>query len=70
MEFPGVEFLTHSPLGDVIPIEVKSSERSRKAKSLDSFITRYKPNQAYKITDQNIGVTSGKVITTLPAASG
>lgn len=61
-----VEFLSHGPLGDVIPIEVKSSERSRKAKSLESFITRYKPTQAYKLTAQNVGVTPGKVTTTLP----
>lgn len=37
----------------LIPIEAKSSDKSRKAKSLLSFIKRYNPTYAYKFTAQN-----------------
>lgn len=39
----------------VIPLEVKSSTKTRKAKSLHSFIKKYHPPLAYKITAQNYG---------------
>lgn len=37
----------------IIPIECKSSVKSRRAKSLDSFVQRYAPKYAYKFTAQN-----------------
>jgi hypothetical protein len=50
----------------IIPIEVKSSEKYRKAKSLDSFIKRYSPKLAYKFTMQNYSENKEKWYTTLP----
>lgn len=35
------------------PVEVKSSSRSRRAKSLESYINRYHPPRAYKVSNQN-----------------
>lgn len=37
----------------IIPIEAKSSTKSRKARSLDSYIQKYNPKFAYKFTAQN-----------------
>ena len=54
---------------DIIPIEVKSSSRQRKAKSLDSFISRYSPNNAFKLTGQNYGHSPNRKITTVPIYS-
>ena len=50
----------------IIPIEVKSSEKYRKAKSLDSFIKRYSPKMAYKITMQNYFNNKERWYITLP----
>lgn len=47
-----IEFIVQYQ-GNIIPLEVKSSSKSRKAKSLDSFISRYKPKFAYKLSTQN-----------------
>ncbi|MCD6397555.1 MAG: ATP-binding protein [Spirochaetaceae bacterium] len=51
---------------DIIPVEVKSSNRTRRAKSLDSFIRRYSPNLAIKMSRQNYGYSNQRNITTLP----
>ncbi len=60
-----IEFLLS--LGkEPIPMEVKSSSRSRRAKSLDSYIQKYNPPIAYKLTGQNYGYNQKKKIVTLP----
>lgn len=50
---------------EIIPVEVKSSQKSRRAKSLDSFIQKYNPRFAYKISSQNVG-RSDRGFVTLP----
>jgi len=50
----------------IIPIEVKSSTKSRRAKSLDSFIQKYSPKTAYKITMQNFSKENNRWYTILP----
>jgi predicted AAA+ superfamily ATPase len=60
-----VEFIWPSGT-NLIPIEVKSSERSTRAKSLDSFIAKYAPEYAYKITGQNRGYDPKRNMITLP----
>ncbi|MDQ7009339.1 MAG: AAA family ATPase [Candidatus Gracilibacteria bacterium] len=60
-----IEFLINIG-GDIIPIEVKSSEKYRKAKSLDSFIKRYSPKIAYKFTMQNYSKNEDRGYSTLP----
>ncbi len=60
-----IEFLL--PLDDqIIPLEVKSSHRSRRAKSLDAYINRYHPSLAYKLTGQNFGLGPRGKFVTLP----
>ena len=54
---------------EIIPLEVKSSTRQRKAKSLDAYIQRYSPEQAIKLTGQNYGYTENRKITTAPLYS-
>lgn len=39
----------------IVPLEVKSSTRSRKSKSLDSYIKKYGPAPAFKLSAQNFG---------------
>ena len=51
---------------NIIPVEVKSSNRTRKSKSLDSFIERYSPDLAIKLTMQNFSINKNRKITTLP----
>ena len=51
---------------DILPIEVKSSTKSRRAKSLDAYITRYNPKCAYKLTRQNFSFNAERKITTIP----
>ena len=51
---------------DIIPIEVKSAERSTRAKSLDSYIDRYKPNLALKLTAGNRGYDPNRKMLTMP----
>ena len=51
---------------DIIPLEVKSVKRARKAKSLDSYINRYTPEVAYKLTAQNFGYNEKRKIFTIP----
>ena len=42
--------------GILTPIEVKSADNT-KAKSLSSFITKYRPTKAFKISLKNVGIT-------------
>jgi len=51
---------------DIIPIEVKSAARNRRAKSLDAFIARYSPSLAIKLTKQNFVKENRRGITTVP----
>jgi len=60
-----VEFLWPSGK-ELIPLEVKSSARSTRAKSLDSFIAKYSPPLAYKITAQNRGYDPKRKMMTIP----
>lgn len=48
-----VDFLTEDK-GYLIPIEVKSAENTH-AKSLNSFILRYKPRYSFKVSLKNVG---------------
>ncbi|MBL6988882.1 MAG: ATP-binding protein [Bacteriovoracaceae bacterium] len=43
----------------VIPIEVKSSKKSLKSKSLDSYITKFRPKYAFKCTPANFSDNNG-----------
>lgn len=52
--------------GLIVPIEVKSSERSTRAKSLDAYIARYKPKLVYKLTGQNRGYDPNRNMMTMP----
>jgi len=49
-----VDFLIQAASGDVIPIEVKSSENVR-SKSLQQFVIRYKPKYSIRISGKNFG---------------
>jgi len=60
-----IEFLI-SKNEHIIPLEVKSSSRSRKSKSLDSFVNKYNPERAYKLSSQNFGKQEKRGIITLP----
>lgn len=60
-----IEFLIMTGAG-VVPLEVKSSSRSRRAKSLNSFVDHYRPKEAYKLTGQNFGIHPKNQIKTLP----
>jgi hypothetical protein len=53
--------------GDIIPIEVKSSDNT-KAKSLDVYIQTYKPKYAVKLSARNFGFAGGKKTVPLYAA--
>ena len=60
-----VEFLVLRE-ANIYPLEVKSSKKSRAAKSLDTFISKYSPAAAYKATGQNMGFNKKRKMTTLP----
>lgn len=60
-----VEFLITRG-ADIVPVEVKSSNNFSRAKSLESYIERYQPNLAIKLTPKNIGYDNTKKILTLP----
>ncbi len=60
-----IEFLLAKG-AELIPLEVKSSARSRRAKSLESYINRYHPSQAYKVSWQNRGWGPNQKYQTLP----
>jgi len=49
-----VDFIIQDKHGDIIPVEVKSSENVR-AKSLTLYIQKYKPKKAYKVSAKNFG---------------
>ena len=49
-----VDFVIQDQAGNVVPIEVKSSENV-KAKSLKVFYERYKPSTVYRISTKNFG---------------
>jgi hypothetical protein len=60
-----IEFIVVSEW-NIIPLEVKSSAKSRKAKSLDSYIKRYNPKIAYKVSAQNYWYNKSKWFKTIP----
>jgi predicted AAA+ superfamily ATPase len=62
-----VDFVAQDARGDVIPIEVKSSDNTR-AKSLAVFRGRYSPACSIKITAKNFGKANGIVSLPLYAA--
>ncbi|MBD3321961.1 MAG: DUF4143 domain-containing protein [Chitinivibrionales bacterium] len=64
-----VEFLITKG-ADIIPIEVKSAAKSKRARSLDSFIKRYHPPLAYKLTRGNYGYEPERKIVTVPVYCG
>jgi predicted AAA+ superfamily ATPase len=49
-----VDFIIQNDKGEIIPIEVKSSENVR-AKSLQLYMQRYKPARSYKVSAKNFG---------------
>ena len=51
---------------EIVPVEVKFAARSRRSKSLDAYIARYHPAQAFKLTRQNLGVHHARGFTTVP----
>lgn len=51
---------------EIIPVEVKSAARNRRARSLDAFIARYDSPQAIKLTRQNFIKANSRRITTVP----
>jgi len=53
-----IEFIMHKD-GRFIPIEMKSSKRSRASVSLEKYIDKYRPPLAYKISPRNFGLSSG-----------
>jgi len=53
-----VDFVIQDREGNVVPIEVKSSENVR-AKSLKVFYERYKPAMVYRISAKNFGFENG-----------
>lgn len=50
----------------IIPIEVKSSEKSARAKSLESYIQRFSPELAVKLSPKNIGFDQNYKILSIP----
>lgn len=50
----------------IVPVEVKSSKNTARTKSLDSYIDRYHPELAIKLSLKNIGHNVQKKILTLP----
>lgn len=44
-----IEFLLTTPLGEIVPVEVKSGVRTR-ARSLTSYIQKYQPSQVVKLS--------------------
>ena len=49
-----VDFVIQMANGEVIPIEVKSSENVR-SKSLQQFVSKYKPPYALRFSTKNFG---------------
>ncbi len=59
-----IEFLHRDSSGDIIPLEVKSGTRTR-ARSLESYITRYQPSHAVKFANVHSATRDG-VLSTWP----
>ena len=62
-----VDFVIQDKNGDIIPIEVKSSENTR-SKSLGIYIQTYKPIKAYKVSTKNFGEENNLISIPLYAA--
>lgn len=62
-----VDFVIQDKNGDIIPVEVKSSENTR-SKSLGIYIQTYKPNKAYKVSTKNFGEEKNLISIPLYAA--
>ena len=52
-----VDFLINID-GDIIPIEVKSSDNTT-SRSLNYYISRYKPKYSIRLSTKNFGETNG-----------
>jgi len=53
-----IEFLLTTPLGEIVPVEVKSGVRTR-ARSLASYIQKYHPSQVVKLSASRGMTTQG-----------
>lgn len=53
-----LDFIIQRPNGEIIPIEVKSSEHVR-SKSLHLFVSRYSPPMSVRISAKNFGFENG-----------
>ena len=53
--------------GSIVPIEVKSADNTR-AKSLNTYIKRYRPEYAIKVSSKNFSFEDGKKTVPLYAA--
>lgn len=62
-----VDFIIQDKQGDIIPVEVKSSENVR-AKSLSQYIQKYKPKKSYKVSAKNFGQENNLISIPLYAA--
>ena len=49
-----IDFVIQNTTGDVIPVEVKSSENTR-SKSLQQYVSRYRPAYSIRISARNFG---------------
>jgi predicted AAA+ superfamily ATPase len=54
-----IEFLLTNQQGELIPVEVKSSKKALRSKSLESFVKDFKPRLAYKLVPTRGGPSSG-----------
>ena len=52
-----VDFVLHLPNG-IIPMEVKAAENVR-SRSLQSYVEKYKPNYAIRVSARNFGIVQG-----------
>lgn len=53
-----LDFVIQQSNGDIIPIEVKSSDNAR-AKSLNQYISKYNPHYSIRISTKNFGFGNG-----------
>jgi predicted AAA+ superfamily ATPase len=60
-----IEFIIHHQ-DELVPIEVKSSTRFLRSKSLDSYLAKYHPKTAIKLSPNNRGFNSEKNIWSIP----
>lgn len=59
-----IEYLTVVK-GNIIPVEVKAGTRTR-AKSLQQFLLKYKPDKAVKISSRPLRIQNKQVIQNVP----